>query len=481
MIGGRLRGRVRLVLLGALCGGLVAGGASAGTIVQPDPSGHVKAKGATAAERKALDIVSVTATGIEPVGVVVTATFAGNVEQLLGRRHLESALVALILQPKDATGSKPADVATTGAGALGRTLSKTRSKDVDVFRRGRRITFFVGGTGFQNVGRIEVKAFAASPAGGRSLEGASSRSVTPEQWERIEDSIAADEAILPAPDAGTSCDELRAMELLLGGMLDFSEHRRHLLLDAKKQLERTLGGVQQAQREKRFGAAAGELNAMLAILGSGVDSAALFAPLPSDFLQTAATTLVDGPTDSEREQALRGAIRSLKLDVRLADALLARNDALVARITPLRKQVEASIAKACAPGGTTSPPPAPTLQPIHAFFDQSTFSTTYTESASGGNLTYAWSVSIPTDPGCAAGFKAGSPQPNQATWYHADRGEGGPCSHADYDASGAGHPGTVTVTVSDGYWSCAATYRGTQGGDGSPAGDGPAPEPCVKK
>jgi hypothetical protein len=133
-------------------------------------------------------------------------------------------------------------------------------------------------------------------------------------------------------------------------------------------------------------------------------------------------------------------------------------------------------------------PPAPVLQPVHAVFHPSTgsgcappaCSTVYTLNATGEGLTYRWTVSIPYDEECATGFKGGTPQPNQATWYHADASEGGPCNHSGntYDARGDGHPGLVTVTVTDENWTCVATYSGTQGPSGAPEGDGPPPGPC---
>jgi Divergent InlB B-repeat domain len=126
---------------------------------------------------------------------------------------------------------------------------------------------------------------------------------------------------------------------------------------------------------------------------------------------------------------------------------------------------------------------APVLRPIHAVFTQATFSTVYTENATGQDLKYQWAVSIPADPPCASGFQPGKPQANQATWYHADVSEGGPCNHSGstYDATGRGHPGTVVVVVSNGYWSCVATYYGTQGDNGAPEGDGAAPQPCRRE
>jgi hypothetical protein len=133
---------------------------------------------------------------------------------------------------------------------------------------------------------------------------------------------------------------------------------------------------------------------------------------------------------------------------------------------------------------TTGVPPEPKVSPIHAVFTASApgakcappaCTTVYTVTAKGHNLTYAWSVSIPVDPGCADGFHASTPKPNQATWYHADESEGGPCNHGGttlYYGLSFGHPGWVTVEVKDKYWTCTAKFHGTQGENAQPAADG---------
>jgi hypothetical protein len=122
--------------------------------------------------------------------------------------------------------------------------------------------------------------------------------------------------------------------------------------------------------------------------------------------------------------------------------------------------------------------PPPTLTPVQAVFTQSAFHTIYTENATPGiigqTLSYAWSVSIPNDPECAAGFKGNTPQSNQATWYHADASQGGPCNHAGQDYGASGHPGTVTVVVSAGSWHCTATIYGTI------TQQGPTPSQCTR-
>lgn len=134
-------------------------------------------------------------------------------------------------------------------------------------------------------------------------------------------------------------------------------------------------------------------------------------------------------------------------------------------------------------------PPKPALTPIKAVFTPSLVpgckapacATVYTETATGTGLSYNWTVTIDADPGCANGFHPNVPTQSQATWYHADTTEGGPCNHAFYDGAGRGHPGIVKVTVSNIYWTCDATYQGTQGDNGSLTGVGDPPQPCTKK
>jgi hypothetical protein len=151
--------------------------------------------------------------------------------------------------------------------------------------------------------------------------------------------------------------------------------------------------------------------------------------------------------------------------------------------------VAASLAASGAVAGHAARTPAPKLRPIHAVFKPAPqgqacaapyCTTTYTERAKGKGLKYTWSVSIPTDPGCADGFHGGKPTAAKATWYHADVAEGGPCDHSVYEASGIGHPGWVTVVVSTAKWRCTAKFHGTQGPQGQKSANGPKPAKCKR-
>jgi hypothetical protein len=169
MIGGRLKpprtiGLATLVFAASTAAVLPA---PASAVVKGDRAGDAKAGGITAAERRALDLVRVEAIG-EAGGLVVTATFRGDVAQRIGRGNLRRAVVGLVLRPKrgarasaTAAPTRPALLATTGPTGRAKTISKTRSRSVAAVRRGREVTFFILGSGLENVGRLEVKTIVS--------------------------------------------------------------------------------------------------------------------------------------------------------------------------------------------------------------------------------------------------------------------------------------------------------------------------------
>lgn len=113
----------------------------------------------------------------------------------------------------------------------------------------------------------------------------------------------------------------------------------------------------------------------------------------------------------------------------------------------------------------------PLLQPISAVFTQSLFHTVYTEHVTRGQpFKVSWSVSIPLDPRCATGFQGNEPIQDEATWFHADVTNipPGPCVHHGKDYGAEGHPGVITVVVTNDIWRCEARYYGTLTGTGVP-------------
>lgn len=177
----------RLLLVGGILA-LAAGTTGAA------PSQTRKAPVLTPGERKALHIVSVRAFGDEPNGLVVIATFGGNIQRALGHGHLKTAAVAMILQPK-AGSLKSAGLVTEGGGVVGQTLRKTRSPDVAVARKGNRIVFLVHGPGESQVGKILVKTVVAAPSGAgvrttQALRQGAPSGLTDEEWALWVDAVA---------------------------------------------------------------------------------------------------------------------------------------------------------------------------------------------------------------------------------------------------------------------------------------------------
>jgi hypothetical protein len=202
---------VGFVLVGA---SLVAAGALAGDVMRKDPAGDVKTAGLTQAERDALDLVSVRAIGDEDTGVVVVATFRGNVQKLLGLGHLKDAAVALLLYPKSAAQT-PAALVTRGT-ARDAVLRKTRSADVGAVRSGNTVTFFVSGGGYSNVARLVVASYPSFVfRATRSFAQDAPPTISEADLAKLIRGRAAD-ALSVLVDAGRfSCDELAKLQDLI--------------------------------------------------------------------------------------------------------------------------------------------------------------------------------------------------------------------------------------------------------------------------
>jgi hypothetical protein len=415
-----------------------------------------KAGGLSAAEKKAMRIVSIQASTSVKAGILVDVTFGGNMEQSLGRGGLKKGLVAVILHPK-AAGSPTGYIAAQGAGALGQTLTRSVADKAGVIRNGKHFLFFVEAGGFGDVANVEVKALPKVPSGSRSRVLASA-SIAAEGWEGIDEVIAGDEKAAdslegPLTDA-TNCDRVKAAQQSVVTYLTRAKRRSGTFEELKKLIEKEI-----EKGEKKT--TKGQLVATAYLHSFGAPYGALMKA-------------ITGKTPSERFDSLKAALRSAKLDLKLVQALAAKNDKLIGRLTDLKGDYDLLIAACEAP---------PVLQPIRATFNSAEFTTFYKEDATdaiGRKLTYTWALSIPLDPACANGFKPNKPEENYASWYHADTSEGGPCDHSKYDASGSGHPGDVVVVVSNGIWNCAATFHGSQGEEGEVDTFGPFPQPCTR-
>ncbi|GEM_PF-1068334 len=124
------------------------------------------------------------------------------------------------------------------------------------------------------------------------------------------------------------------------------------------------------------------------------------------------------------------------------------------------------------------------LSPITATFVQAQFATHYTviaSDAAGHSLSYKWSLNLqlvdkagaadPNSPGSRAAVDSACNNHSKLTssaltfvWQHGDASPGS-CDHSRMGPSG--HQGRVTLVVSDGVWSCTASYNGTNTGVGT--------------
>ena len=242
--------RLTVVAAALAVAGLLPGPALAGTVTKRD-KGQVSERVAkryklTRTERRALDIRSVTATGEEGLGLVVTVRFRGNIERALGRGHLKRAVVALVLRPKKSSRRRRAGLVTQGAGVVRRkrrlgngkvvrvatTTAKdwrtTRSRIVGVIRDGRELTFFISGPGFDAVSSIEIKAFARRPRARRGARSAGHVEIPPREFFTSlaeEKAKAVDKALVRRAPGSLSCDELKRIKRDIQGWTSNLEAR----------------------------------------------------------------------------------------------------------------------------------------------------------------------------------------------------------------------------------------------------------------
>ena len=390
----------------------------------------------TPAERNALRIVSVRALGADSVGMTVTVTFAGNVEQALGRGHLKTAVVAVLLRPKDAK-APIRGVATLGGGAIGQTYA-LHAKGAGVVRDGRRLFFFVPGSGSSSVAKVDVKAFAANPARSRSLQ-AAAQSPSPDFWHDMVESVTTDEEIVANVDAdapGSSCDQIIQWRSDLKEMQARVGRHAALFTELRPKIDKA---IEETQAKINSGVRNVGIIALHTIL----------APLAAPYIA------VYGESPAQTFDGWKALLRSLQGDRKLLESLDARNKALGERIAKLLQKLDVLAEEKCNP--------APDIR-IHAEFEPTELATHYTvitESPVTVRIfhswtSFEWNLTPPTDdPKKCDNRGQITSEVLEFVWYHGDD----VCTHGLEDARG--HKGTVTVTVSDDMWRCSASIKGT--------------------
>lgn len=362
--------------------------------------------------RKAIDIVKVEAVGDVETGLLVTATFRGNIERRLGRGPLKRAAVAMILQPRTEE-QLSAGVITQGPGSVGQTLERTRSGDVGVVRDGKRLTFFIAGTGSENVGSIVVRVIPAvqrrAAATVASHQGTDITLLSAEDWLTVTNAKVREAAQLDYGPESTCADlfALRAKIKIL---------RKRFERDAKK-----LGELQ-----------------------DDVERARKHVNQPRDKLTKLADRLIEAVgIDVEFDQARR--------DLALAERVVAKamqlNRDMRQHLDELAIDVGAELDDRCAnPGQTRNKPPVITRFNARFGLGDCKTCTLYYVAASdpeGGLLLYTWSKTPSTGDAAATNCGTFDWDGPTATWDHPNEGENR-CAH-----EGTEHPGYITVVVTD--------------------------------
>jgi len=142
----------------------------------------------TPAESRALSVASLSAVGDESLGLLVTVSFKGDIERYLGRGNLTGGLLALMLSGQSGSASPTGLVADSGGFAAtpfpvatrrgprmtvahrvvkafspDRTLRMLTPGQVNVFRTGNQVIFYLGGLGLTQPVDVKLKMFSRNP------------------------------------------------------------------------------------------------------------------------------------------------------------------------------------------------------------------------------------------------------------------------------------------------------------------------------
>ena len=172
-----------ITLLGA--GAVAAGPARAAVSKRPSRPPVVRP---TPAESRALSVASVSAVGDESLGLLVTVRFKGDIERYLGQGNLTGGLLALMLYDPSSSASPTGLVADGGGFAAtlfpvatrdgkrmtvahrvvnafspDRVLRMVTPGQVNVFRTGNQVTFYLGGLGLTQPVDVKLKIFSRNP------------------------------------------------------------------------------------------------------------------------------------------------------------------------------------------------------------------------------------------------------------------------------------------------------------------------------
>ena len=322
--------------------------------------------GISGAERRAITVKSLSAVGDGTLGLVLTATFAGDVERYLGQGQLAHAALSLALVPASApqpvTGlldvgggerQEPVPVISgrgrgVRAGSVivvspDTVLRTAQAQPIEVLRDGDQVIFYLPAADLTHVAELALEVFATSPIGSRSLGSDGWREVLAAKptsraslpmpasltCERIE-SILDRRADISAPDLEPELEQARQLGAELRSAIDGLGKVAHLLGRApalrgvsKGALEHDLSDTEaRIRRLESENAGVGGVNAALGVLFRDCASPPASTTTPTTTTPTAPTpTTPTTPTTPGAAVAVTQTDSSLSQDMAAQPAL----------------------------------------------------------------------------------------------------------------------------------------------------------------
>jgi glucosylceramidase len=191
-------------------GAVFAGVATAGVVSRSGP-GVLRTHGLTTAERRAITFGSVRAVDDRSLGLIVTATFRGDVERYLGRGDLSNGLLALVLVPSSPNQASSGLIDAGG----GVTQSLIPSGQAGVIRSNNQVIFYLAGSDPSGIAKVKLEVFARRPGG----EGASASGARPPGWSEVLDATPTAVSTLAVDPSGLTGGQLRALRNRLADVL----------------------------------------------------------------------------------------------------------------------------------------------------------------------------------------------------------------------------------------------------------------------
>ncbi len=223
----RSRQLIGLTIVVALTGFAVSVGSATGIAARPHLV-SIKSASLSPAERRTVTIGSLNAVGDRSLGLVLTATFEGDVEQYLAQGHVNRGALALVLVAGSGTSASsglldegggyrraripildqhPGGVTAITRGTLevvtpDTVLRTSRARGIAVLRDGDRVIFSIPARDLGDVAAIRLEVFATSPIRTNVLSAL--------EWRKVLSEKPADRASLNMPHPLT-CEHVDAM------------------------------------------------------------------------------------------------------------------------------------------------------------------------------------------------------------------------------------------------------------------------------